>query len=66
MDKEEIKMSKKLRATMTWSFEPKPEWYEPDTTLEEMAKIESAAALEDALMVGAQADDFKFIVKVEE
>jgi hypothetical protein len=55
----------KLRATMTWTFEAKPEWYEPDTTPEEMAEIEAAADLETALTIGADNPDFSFTVKVE-
>jgi hypothetical protein len=53
-----------LRWTITWTSEVDPDWYEPGTTSEEMARIEQAADIVDATLTGSDKPDFSFKVEV--
>lgn len=57
----------KLRVTITWTFEAKPEYYGPEVnTPEKMAEVEQGQEnIEAMLAIGMEQDDFEFTVKPE-
>jgi hypothetical protein len=55
----------KLRATITWTIEIDPQWYERGTPPEKMAEIEGKGYWWNAMLVGASRPDFLYTVRVE-